>query len=211
MSLNYYKGYDRNFSMYVTSERADASSPLPDTLVFQPTYKPIQVVGVDGQYILGPVLLLGEAGYFHTSDASGSDPFVKNRNVKGALGFEWEAPFDLSIQAMASYTYLIGYDRTAEWNARKNPGQPDPYVPLKHQSTLMARIKYTLNTDVSFQALNLNNLYDNDIMLLAFAAIELVSDLKLYTGVALFRGKDGTTFGRSEPSSQFFAELKWNF
>jgi hypothetical protein len=48
-------------------------------------------------------------------------------------------------------------------------------------------------------------------MLLTFASINPMDKLKLYVGSILFKGVEGSRFGRVENESRFFIELKYLF
>jgi len=209
MALYYFRGFDRTFSMVVEGKPDDAY--IPEDLVFTPTYNSLQVAGIDAEYIAGPVMLLFEGAYFHTEDEDGEDIFVKNKHMKLATGFEWEATSKLSVTGLYSYTRLLQYDRNREWHMVKNPGTPDPYVARTNQHKAMYRLRYYPIQELSLQLMQIFNIPDGDFMTLGFVSWEIVSGLKLYTGLVAFRGPNGTTFGRLEEQSRWFTELKYSF
>jgi len=205
MSATYFRGFDRFFSMYVKPDF------LKKTLNFTPVYKPLQVVGIDGEFFAGPVNILFESAYFHTADSSGKDIFIKNRHIDVAAGIEWDATSDLFIYAVMRYSRLLKYSRQREYDNVKALGEPDPYVARTNKYSMVYQLRYMALTNLSVHLMQSINFLDWDFMTLAFISWEARTGLKLYAGTVFFRGKAGTTFGRLEPYSRLFFELRYSF
>ncbi len=204
-SAIYFRGFDRIFSLY---PKADF---LTKTITFTPSYKPLQVAGADAEYFLGPVNTMLEFAYYHTADENGDDIFITNRKLATAAGIEWDITSDLSLFAAFNYTHLLNYDRQHEYDQRKLYGEPDPYVARQNQYSVVYRFRYFVRTDMSIQLMQTINLLDWDFMTLAFVSWEARTGLKIYAGTVLFRGPNGTVFGRLEQKSRLFFEMKYSF
>lgn len=72
----------------------DKATGMPLRVEMQ--YPRQNIAGFSAQGALGAELLRFEAAYYHTSDASGEDPFVRNRQVKTTVGWERFLPGDLN-------------------------------------------------------------------------------------------------------------------
>ncbi len=200
-SLNYFKGYDRNFSVVVDMNVA----------TFTPEYKKLQVMGLDFETILFDTVWLFELAYHHTEDEIGKDVSIKNRNIKTAFGFEKEFSNGLSISLQISYTRLLNYNRQLEYDSLSPMLGDDIFVSRINTYSTIYRIRYSFTPMLSFQFLGSADLLDLNMMNLLFASWNISSQLKSYIGVINFRGASGTRFGRLEEFSRFFFELKYMF
>lgn len=200
-SLNYFKGYDRNFSINVDI----------DTSTFAPEYKKLQVVGLDFETILFDTVWLFELAYHHTEDKDGKNISIKNRNIKSAFGFEKEFSNGLSISLQISYTRLLNYNRQLEYDSLSPMLGDDIFVSRKNTYSTIYRVRYSLSPMLSFQFIGSADLLDLNMMNLLFASWSISSQLKSYIGIINFRGDTGTIFGRLEEFSRFFFELKYMF
>lgn len=213
LGLSWYRGHNRNFSMRVAPQR-DPVTGFPAALAFTPVYDRLQLAVADFEYAFDEVLLLGELGYAHTADPDGDDVFVKNRHLRGVIGFEWTLDEAWRIAAQAGYEQKLDYDRQGEFEARRELGQPDPFVPARWESTLAYKLQYQATSDVGLHALQLVDFFDRqtwDAMTLFFVAWAPSEGLKTYLGAIVFRGAEDTRFGRSEAEGRLFAELKHTF
>jgi len=201
LSLNYFKGYDRNFSIIVDMNNA----------IFTPEYKKLQVMGIDFETILFNTVWLFELAYSHTEDENGKDVSIKNRNIKTAFGFEKEFSNGLSVNFQISYTRLLDYNRQLEYDSLSPMLGDDIFVSRTNTYSTIYRIRYSLNPMLSFQFLGSVDLLDLNMMNLLFASWSISSQLKSYIGIINFRGDAGTRFGRLEGFSRFFFELKYMF
>jgi hypothetical protein len=201
LSLNYFKGYDRNFSIVVDMNNA----------IFTPEYKKLQVMGIDFETIVFDTVWLFELAYLHTEDESGKDVSIKNRNIKSAFGFEKEFSNGLSVNFQISYTRLLDYNRQLEYDTLSPMLGDDIFVSRTNTYTAIYRVRYSINPMLSFQFLGSSDLFDLNMMNLLFVSWNISSQTKSYIGIINFRGDLGTRFGRLENFSRFFMELKYAF
>lgn len=208
-----FRGFDRNFSMRTTALMEEGAW-APSAIEFAPEYARTTVLGVDGDWAVGSLLLLAEAGLFLGEDSEGTNIFRKNDQVKAVAGFEIEPHGRLMVQAQASYTRLLAYDRQREYESRKELGEPEPYVSGPNQYGFNYKIQWRALDDVTFHLLHSMNFPDsqtNDMMLLFFGSWEPFEAMKVYIGTVLFRGSEDTTFGRLEEQGRFFVEVRQFF
>jgi hypothetical protein len=209
-SLTYFHGYDRTFSMYVDIKN-DSGGYFPDGLLFTPAYNRLDVFGGDAEWYIGGLTFMAESAFYQTPDDAGTDIFVKNHRIRNTIGTEFDLTANISIQCLYGNTYVLDYDRQAEYDARKSLGEPHPYVERTSQNTIFYRIRYLSQQGFGVQFMNLLNLEDTNFMILSFISWDIGTDLKLYSGVVMFRGPEGTRFGRLEEEGRFFSELKYSF
>ncbi len=200
-SLNYFKGYDRNFSVIVDM----------NTATFTPEYKKLQVMGLDFETILFDTVWLFEVAYNLTEDEDGKNVSIKNKNIKAALGFEKEFSNGVSLNFQISYTHLLEYDRQLEYDTLSPMLGNDIFVSRTDTYSAIYRLRYSFSPMLSFQFLGSADLLDLNMMNLLFASWNISSQVKSYIGVINFRGDAGTRFGRLENFSRFFMELKYAF
>ncbi len=213
LALTVFRGFDRSFSMRTTAVMEEGAW-VPSAIEFTPEYARQTVVGLDGDWAVGPALLLFEAGYFRGEDRSGADVFRKNDQLKAVAGFELEPHGRLMIQAQTSYTRLLDYDRQREYESRKALGEPDPYVSGPNQFGFNYKLQWRALDEVTFHLLHSMTFPDsetNDMMLLLFGSWEPFEAMKVYIGTVLFRGAEDTTFGRLEEQGRFFVEVRQFF
>ena len=213
VALSAFRGFDRTFSMRTTAVMEEGAW-LPTAIEFTPEYARQTLLGLDGEWAVGPVLLLFESGLFLGEDHKGDDIFRKNDQIKSVVGFEVEPHGRLMVQAQASYTHVLAYDRQREYETRKELGEPDPYVVGPNQAGFNYKIQWKALDDVTFHLLHMMTFPDsgtNDTMLLFFGSWEPYEAMKVYIGTVLFRGAQDTTFGRLEDQGRFFVEVRQFF
>lgn len=211
VGLTWYRGWDRNISMHVAVE---GDNPfMPDAVRFSPTYHRLQVLGLEAERMVGPVVLQLEAGYNHTEDDSGDDIFIRNRSLSWVGGMTWDPWNSLSISLQYGNTFLLNFDRQADYEALRALGQPDSQIyvarTLQHQG--VSRLKLTFTDSFKAQSLLIVKAPDTNFMFLNFIYWDFLDQARLYLGGIFFRGPDGTTFGRLEGETRFFTELKVSF
>jgi hypothetical protein len=213
VGLAWFRGFQRTFSLYVDTV-ADETTGWPAGLDFQQRYSRHQMFAADFEFLLGPVALLGESGFFLTEDEAGTNVFVKNRNLRSVLGIEWEPNATWRIQAQVGHTHFLDYNRQREYETRKSAGEPDPYVGAADQFSLTYKLQAQVMSELGLHLMNLVNMPDSgsiDMMMLAFASWEPREAIKVYAGIVAFRGPAGTRFGRTEDQSRLFFELRHGF
>ena len=200
ISLDYFKGFDRNFSIMVDIDNSE----------FWAEYRALQVVGLELSTISFNTMWIFEVAYHHTDDKNGDNISITNRNISSVFGFEKDITSNLSLSGQISFKKLFDYDRQKEYESFSGIRE-DPYVKRTESISLLYRLRYIYSPKVSFQILNSIDLRDFNMMLLTFASINPMDKLKLYVGTILFKGVEGSRFGRVEEESRFFIELKYLF
>jgi hypothetical protein len=118
--LEYYYGHYKTPSVAATSAmsaliaaaNAGLSSYLTaDDISEYVTYDKLQVLGIDGEKIVGKFNLRGELAYYYTEDFEGDDSDVHNNSIQWVTGFSIDLPVNnmsLNVQDLGSY--IINYD-----------------------------------------------------------------------------------------------------
>jgi hypothetical protein len=213
-ALDYYRGHNRLLSMHTEAVgegiaiEAVGEGIAIEALHFTPEYHPLQVVGVELEWLLASLAIKLEAGYSHTDDPQGTDIEVGNRNLAAMIGASWAAAAGLTLDVQYGQTHLLDYDRQAEYLARKLAGEPDPYVSRTVKHRIVSRVRYEFTDTLRWQAMAMTNAPDTNLLGLTFIAWDLRPETRLYCGSILFTGPEGTPFGRLEGESRFFMELK---
>ncbi|MBN2695560.1 hypothetical protein JXR93_12940 [bacterium] len=207
-TLSWFKGYDRTFSMFFEQKVASNGNTM---IVFTPKYLPIQLFGLDTEFSLFGSSFILEGSYLKTDDSDGENIFVKNSRAKASFGFESDITGDLSVMLVYSFTYLFDYDRQKDYDGRYEAGDRNFYVERQMQHELVYRVRYNFSNEFSVQLMQLFNIIDLNFMTLAFVNWQIGSNLKIYSGTVVFKGKEGTRFGRLENQSRFFFEIKYMF
>ncbi len=213
VALSYFNGFQRTFYLEPTTIN-DPDTGFVQGLAFTPKYQRQHTLGLDFEIPVGPVLLLGEAGWFLTEDRDGTDVWKRNPSAAGVLGFEMEPHSRLMIQAQAAYTRLLDYNRQYDYDTRVAFGEPDPFVPSQDQYQLTYRLRYRIVSELSFHWLHLFNRHDRttwDMMMLGFFSWEPLEALKVYAGGIVFRGEENIGFGRLEDQGRLFVEIRQYF
>lgn len=213
VGFTFFRGFDRSFSMLV-EPLMDEGSMFPSAIAYTPVYNRSTVFGLDGEFGVGPMLVVAEAGLLLGEDETGADVFLKNDQIKAVAGLEWEIVPDLVLQAQGSWTHLLDYDRQREYDNRKALGEPDPYVAGPNQFGASYKLQWKFHDEMAVHILNMYNVPDSqtfDMMLLGFLVWEPYEAMKIYGGVVMFYGAEPTTFGRLEEQSRLFFEIRQFF
>ena len=120
LGLQYYLGHYKTPSVAATSAMSAlvaaanaglSSSLTADDISEYVSYDKLQVVGIDGESVLGKFNLRGELGYYYTDDFEGDNPDVHNNSIQWVGGFSVDLPINnmsLNVQDLGSY--IINYD-----------------------------------------------------------------------------------------------------
>lgn len=208
-SFSYYHGFDKNPSVLVTPEFDE--NFLPVRIVFEPHYFPLQVFGMDFVTIAGKFSLKGEGAYFLTQDRRGTDVFVENPHLQYVLGSDYNLSDDITLNAQFIQTIRLKYDRAAEIHRLRQLGNPRPNPPEKYTQSLSGRIHYQFADFSDVQVISVVNLQDGDFFLLPILTYGIADGLNIFAGATIFHGPSESLFGRNEPYSRAFLEIKFSF
>jgi hypothetical protein len=205
-SVSYYNGLDVN----------PQGVPLSPTLVTL-VHPRIRVLGADFATTLGRYGVRGEFAYEATENQSGENPFIKKPFVWYVLGGDRDLTEDLNVNIQAYNRIIINY---------KDPFQiQDPvtrnasvlnatfnYQLDRFQVGLTGRIKATWwNKTLEGELLGQWNANRGDFFLRPSLAYAFTDVWKGFIGYDIFNGQRHSFFGRLEPMTAFFTELRASF
>lgn len=118
--LEYYYGHYKTPSVAATSAMSAlvaaanaglSSSLTADDISEYVSYDKLQVVGIDGEAVIGKFNLRGELAYYYTDDFEGDDPDVHNNSIQWVGGFSVDLPINnMSLNVQDIGSYIINYD-----------------------------------------------------------------------------------------------------
>ncbi|MGH7209280.1 MAG: hypothetical protein ACREIL_07840 [Nitrospiraceae bacterium] len=205
-SLSYYYGLDVNPVGVPTS-------PTSAVLI----HTRIHVFGVDFARTIGRYGIRGEGAYVHTQNPDGSDPFIKKPYVWYVLGVDRDITEDLSVNIQAYNRIIINYQDPFQVQGTLNQQisvlnatfnyQLDPV-----QAGLNGRLKATWwNKTLEGELLGQWNAPRSDFFLRPSLAYAFTDVWKGYMGYDIFNGQTHSFFGRLEPMTSFFVEIRATF
>ena len=206
-SLSYYYGLDIN----------PVGVPVTPSLV-QLIHTRVHVIGADFAKNFGRYGMRGEIAYQQTQNPDGSNPFIKKPNLYWVLGVDRDLTDDLNANVQIFQRYVLSYR-----NPFSNP------VPLQQQvAVLDATFNYQLdrftqgisgrlrstwfNKTLEGEILGQWNTFNrSDFFLRPSLAYAFTDVWKGFVGYDIFNGKQHSFFGRLEPNTAFFAEIRATF
>jgi len=207
---------DWSFSYYYGLDVFPVGRPLSPTQTLL-VHNRIHMIGADFARTLGRLGVRGEAAYVHTQDPAGTDPVIKNPYFYSVLGMDHDVTEDLSINVQAYQRIIINYrdpfqvqDPVARnasvLNATFN-NQLD-----RIQEGLSGRIKATWwNKTLEGELLGQWNLNRGDFFLRPSLNYAFTDVWKGFVGYDVFNGQRHSFFGRLQPMTAFFAEIRATF
>jgi len=185
--------------------------PLTGTLQIQPIYGRITVLGADFVTTRGKFAFKGEGAYFFTEDRDGTDPFVENPYLYYAAGMDYYAADDLTLNLQFVQKIRFKYSPAEERTQLARRGLHGFAVAEKRVESISCRIQYEPFDFTSLQLIGVVNLKDRDYFLLPILNYQIADGVNIYGGATLFRGPEGSPFGRNKPYSRAFVEIKYSF
>lgn len=202
-SVSYYQGLD----VFPVGRPV---TPLETVLI----HNRLHVIGADFAKPIGRYGLRGEAAYIHTQNFSGTDPIIKFPFFYYVVGVERDLTDDLNVNVQAYQRLIINWhDRfqiqdpllrnIATLNVIFNQQQD------RYQEGLTARIRATwLNKTLEGELLGVWNANRMDFFLRPSLAYAFTDVWKGYIGWDIFNGRRESFFGRLEPTTAFFVEIR---
>lgn len=205
-SVSYYAGLDVN----------PIGVPLSPTRI-ELRHTRIQVVGGDFARTVGRYGMRGEVAYTHTQNASGADPFIKKPFLFAVLGADRDLAEDLNVNLQVYQRTIVNYrdpfaisDPVVRFASVQNATfnqQLDRY-----QFGLTGRIKATWwHQTLESEVLGVWNANRGDVFVRPSLAYAFTDVWKGFIGWDVFTGQRNSFFGRLQPTSAFFAELRATF
>lgn len=210
-SASFFNGYSRTPDLQVLSAG-------PSGVDIALAYRRVQVYGADVAFTTGEYGWRGEAAYTRTLDRGGVDPGAQNSNLFLVAGVE--------------RTLLTGFNLNAQGLYRRTFDFRDPASFADSNLRLLAEqqalVSNQLSADLFGLTLRPSYLLWNDTLQLETAAViwfgergstllrpkvsYAVNDrVKLTVGAESYLGGEASFFGRLQPLSTVFGELRWGF
>jgi len=174
----------------------------------------IRVVGADFAKNLGRYGVRGEMAYTQTQNASGSDPFIINPSFMYVLGVDRDLTEDLNINVQAYQRFIVNWNdpfAIEDPVARNVAVLSDTFNQQlnQYQGGFTGRIKATwFNKTLEGELLGVLNLPRRDFFLRPSLAYAFTDVWKGYVGWDIFNGQQASFFGRLEPNTAFFLEIR---
>ena len=205
-SVSYYYGLDvLPVGMPVT--------PTQSVLV----HNRIHVIGLDFAKPIGRYGLRGEAAYVQTQNPDGKDFFIKNPYFMAVMGVDRDITDDLNVNIQAYHRYIVSFNdpfAIEDPVARSVAVLSDTFNQQldRIQGGFTGRIKATwLNKTLEGELLGMLNLPRQDFFLRPSLAYAVTDVWKAFVGWDIFNGRRDSFFGRLQPTSAFFVELRATF
>lgn len=177
----------------------------------------IQAFGADFATTIGRYGLKGEGAFVQTQNPSGTDPFIKKPYLYYVLGLDRDLTEDLSVTVQAYQRIIINW---------RNPFQiQDPQVQTisvlnavfnyqldQYAEGLSGRIKSTwFHKTLEGELVGQWNANRGDFFLRPSLTYAFTDVWKGFVGYDIFNGRAHSFFGRLEPATAFFTELRATF
>jgi hypothetical protein len=205
-SVSYYYGLD-------TLPIGRPLSPIQAQLV----HNRIHVVGADFAKNLGRYGVRGEMAYTQTQNPNGTDPFIKNPFFMAVLGIDRDITEDVNINVQGYQRVIVNFNDPF---AIQDPIQRNVAVLSdtfnqqldRNQGGFTTRIKATwLNKTLEGEILGMLNLPRRDFFVRPSLAYAFTDVWKGYVGWDIFNGQRDSFFGRLQPNTAFFLEVRATF
>lgn len=174
----------------------------------------LNVFGADFAKNFGRYGVRGEMAYAQTQDPSGTDPFIINPYFMYVLGVDRDITEDVNINVQAYQRVIVNFhDPFAIQDpvARNVAVLSDTFNQQlnQYQGGFTSRIKATwLNKTLEGELLGMLNLPRRDFFIRPSLAYAFTDVWRGYIGWDIFNGQQTSFFGRLEPNTAFFLEIR---
>lgn len=223
ISVSYFNGYDRGFSMLAFTPTIDEMMPFKPNFGYHKT----NMIGADFVTFIGDFTVRSEAGYFHTKDDyDNSQAFVEFDKdatyIQYVLQFEYSGFSDINLGAQLLGTNVLSVEGTI-FNGQTSvpltndnfiPGMGTPFAMIAEKALIVNGSTNLLDDRLSIEAMSLINLEETGYMLGVNAGYSPIENWELKVGVSKFIGDaDDLTnrFTQMEDFSHISLGLKFNF
>jgi hypothetical protein len=168
----------------------------------------LNVVGASLQGPIGPGIANIEAGYYDSEeDRDGTDPFIKNSELRFLIGYEQELAHELTGSVQYYLEHMQDYDEYRQALPRgMRPRDED------RQLLTLRLTKLLLNQDLRLSLFVFYSPTDQDAYLRPRASYELTDSWTVEAGGNIFRGQhEQTFFGQFEDNSNVYAAVRYSF
>ena len=177
----------------------------------------INSIGADFATNVNSYGLRGEAAYVQTQNSTGTDVITQNPYATYVIGIDRNLTDDLNVNIQGYQRFVVNFHHAPAqtpqilrdliiFNRTVNQ-QLDQY-----QGGFTGRIRATwFNKALEGEILCVWNLPRQDFYLRPMMGYELKDNLKLFVGADIFQGRRESYFGRVEPNSALFVEVRSMF
>ncbi|MEP6887031.1 MAG: DUF1302 family protein [Nitrospirales bacterium] len=207
---------DWSVSYYYGLDTLPIGRPLSQVQA-QLIHNRIHVIGADFAKNFGRYGVRGEMAYTQTQNPNGTDPFIKNPFFMSVLGIDRDITEDLNINVQAYQRIIVNFNDPF---AIQDPIQRNVAVLSdtfnqqldQYQGGFTSRIKATwLNKTLEGEILGMLNLPRRDFFVRPSLAYAFTDVWKGYVGWDIFNGQRDSFFGRLQPNTAFFVEIRAAF
>jgi hypothetical protein len=180
-------------------------------------YGEIEMYGADFATNYGDYGFRGELAYTKTADNGGDDPFVQNSQIYAVLGVDRTVVENFNINVQYLFKHVVDYQSSDSLSLGPlqllaEQGAINANQIAQNQSGLSIRPSYKMYNDTLEMEIALVSWFEGWNSLVRPKITYAFSDsFKGIIGGEFYSGPDDTLFGRLQPTSTGFAELRWYF
>ena len=223
ISVSYFNGYDRGFSMLALSPTLDAMMSVKPNFGYRKT----DVIGADFVTFIGDFTVRSEAGYFHTiDDYDGSETemeFETDANyIQYVLQFEYSgfSDINLGVQLLGTNVLLTegtifnGQSSVPLTTGNFTPGMGTPFAMIAEKALIVNGSTNLLDGRIEIEAMGLVNLEETGYMFGMNVGYSPIENWKLNLGINKFIGDSSNPenrFTQMEDFSHLSFGMEFNF
>ena len=223
VSLSYFNGYDRGFSMLALSPTMD--DIMPYKLSFG--YRKTNMVSADFVTFIGDFTIRSEAGYFHTNDDYNSSEAIIEFDtdadyIQYVFQIEYSGILDINLGIQLLGTNILSAEGTI-FNGvmpmpltKENftPGMGTPFAMIAEKALIVNSSTNFFDDRLKIEAMSLVNLEETGYMLGMNVGFSPIENWKLKLGINKFIGNSddpANRFAQMEDFSHLSLGLGFNF
>lgn len=209
-SISYFKGSNKLPDLRFV--RVDAAGVL---IAFD--YNDIEMYGADFATNIGEYGLRGEVAYTKTEDSDGNNPFLQNSQIYAVFGVDRTVVENFNINIQYLFKHVIDYQslNSLSLGSLQNlalQSSINSNQIAENQSGFSLRPSYKMYNDTLEMEVALVSWFDGWNSIVRPKITYAFSDsFKGIIGGEFYSGPDDTLFGRLQPTSTGFAELRFFF
>jgi len=223
VSLSYFNGYDRGFSMLALSQTGNVMMPFIPNFGYRKT----DMLGIDFVTFISDFTVRSEAGYFHTNDDYDGSEFEMELDadvnyVQYVLQFEYAGFSDINLGVQLLGTNILSAEGTIVNGqmpvplTKENftPGMGTPFAMIADKALIINCSTNLLDDRLSVEAMSLINIEETGYMLGLNVGYSPIDNWELKLGISKFIGDSDNlenSFTQMEDFSHLFFGLEFNF
>lgn len=199
ISLTVFDGYEHSPAMMVDKK-------------LRAKYLRYQLIGFDIIQPFGSLALKSEVVYLHRPDRDGTDPFVRNSQIRSLVGLDYNPTDRISINFQGNFDTYLDYDVDEETERLVSLGLAEMFTAeraMNRQTSLI--LSWQALDFVTVQTIGLYNIEAKDALMMAFASWDIADGFQALFGTIIFEGPQTSMFGRLDKQDKLFLEIKASF